>query len=304
MTAAVPVCGVCGAVHRGGGCLVLGRHLDDLRAAGHTPASIYARKRAILRAADAAGVPLADATTRDLLGWLMRLNVTPGTRRGYTAHLRRFMAFMVADGMRPDDPAASLPTPPKTRGLPRPIGEDDLMLAVEVAPRRIRPWLVLAGWCGLRAREIAYLRRESVAETGLPPVLLVTREAAKGGRFERAVPLPPFVLSDMRSWQMPRSGFVFTRRDGRPGPNAPHVISHLCNCFLHDCGIAATLHSCRHRYATGIYRQRRDLLAVSALLGHRDLDSTAVYAQYDTAAAAADAAALPTPDDDREETGE
>jgi integrase len=294
MTGRVEPCGVCGVGHLGS-CGALGRHLDDLRSLGHTAATVYARQRAITRAAAALDVPLAEATTRDLLGWLMRLDVASGTRRDYTTHLRKFMAFCVADGLRHDDPAASLPSPRKTRRLPRPVGTDGLMLALETAPRRVRPWLVLAAYCGLRAREIAYLKREDISETADPPVLLVTRHAAKGGRFERIVPLPPYVIADMPTWPLPRSGWVFRRYDGKRGPNSPAKVSQLANFHLHDVGVDSSLHTLRHWYGTNCYRQRRDLLAVQSLMGHRDPASTAGYAAYDQLGAAADVAALPTP---------
>jgi integrase len=294
MTARAEVCGVCGVGHLGS-CAFLGRHLDHLRSLGHTAGTVYSRKRAILRAAAALDVPLAEASSRDLLGWLMRLDVASDTRRDYTTHLRRFMAFAVEDGLRHDDPAASLPVPRKSRRLPRPCGTDALMLALQTAPPRIRPWLICASYMGLRAREIAFLRRENILETADPPVLLVTRHAAKGGRFERIVPLPPHVVADIPSWGLPRSGWAFPRHDGKPGPNTPAKVSQLANLHLHDVGVDSSLHTLRHWYGTLVYRQRRDLLAVQGLMGHRDPASTAGYAAYDQAGAAADVAALPVP---------
>jgi integrase len=289
-----PGCAICGVGHQGS-CATLGRHLDDLRGLGHTAATVYARQRAITRAAAALPVPLAEATTRDLLGWLMRLDVASDTRRDYTTHLRRFMAFAVADGLRHDDPAASLPSPRKTRRLPRPVGTDGLMLALETAPRRIRPWLVLAAYCGLRAREIAYLRREDISDTADPPVLLVTRHASKGGRTERLVPLPPYVIADMPTWPLPRSGWVFRRYDGNRGPNTPAKVSQLANFHLHDVGIGDTLHTLRHWFATGVYAADHDLLTLAELLGHADLSTVRIYAKTDQRKATAYVAQLPVP---------
>jgi integrase len=294
MSARVEICGICGIGHHGD-CPTLGRHLDHLRSLGHTSGSVYSRKRMIVRTAAALEVPLAECTTHDLLGWLMRLDVASDTRRDYTTHLRRFMAFAVEDGLRHDDPAASLPVPRKTRRLPRPCGTDALMLALETAPPRIRPWLLLASHCGLRACEISRLRRENILETADPPVLLVTRHMAKGGRFERIVPLAPCVVADIPAWNLPRSGWAFPRHDGKRGPNTAAKISQLANFHLHDVGIESTLHTLRHWFGTSCYRQRRDLLAVQGLMGHQDPASTAIYAAYDQAGAAADVAALPVP---------
>jgi integrase len=180
------------------------------------------------------------------------------------------------------------------RRLPRPVSEPDLMRALAMATPRIRPWLVLAGWCGLRAKEIAYLRRECVLETAGPPVLLVARDATKG-RSERVVPLSAFAVAELVP-VLPAAGWVFRRMDGRPGPNTPGLISHLANAHLHECGVAASLHALRHRFASETYKASRDLRAVQSLMGHARPETTALYAAYDQPSARAAVDALPVPE--------
>jgi integrase len=168
------------------------------------------------------------------------------------------------------------------------------MAAVASAPPRVRPWLVLAGWAGLRAKEIALLRRETVLDTATPPVILVAADATKGHR-ERIVPASPFVLAELRTAGLPRAGWVFPRRDGRPGPLAPWTVSHLANRHLRESGTAATLHQCRHRFATVLYQQTHDLRLVQELLGHVSPETTALYSAYDRAGAADAVNKLPAP---------
>jgi integrase len=187
-----------------------------------------------------------------------------------------------------------VPVPRVGRRLPRPISEADLFTALRQAPPRIRPLLVLAAWAGLRAKEIARLRRQHVLDTARPPVLLVVHDATKG-RSERIVPLSDFVLGELRLHGLPASGWMFSRHDGAPGPNTPHMISLLCNQHLHDCGIAATLHQLRHRFGTVAYAASHDLRMVQELLGHADPQTTALYTAYDQADAARVVQALPSP---------
>jgi integrase/recombinase XerC len=168
------------------------------------------------------------------------------------------------------------------------------MAAVAGAPLRIRPWLVLAGWCGLRACEIAGLRRENVLDTARPPVLLIAAGATKGNR-ERIVPVSGFVLGELQAAGLPRSGWVFPRADGHAGPNRPHNVSHLCNDYLHDRGYPETLHQLRHRFGTMMYRGTRDLRLVQDMIGHASPSTTAGYAMFDNEPAAAAAEALPFP---------
>jgi integrase/recombinase XerC len=274
---------------------VLAAHLQWLGLRGRAAGTIYQRRRVLHRFAAVIGVPILDATADDLLTWRVSLSLAGPSVRCSVSHVRNFYTWLAEQGYRPDNPAARLPVPRRERYLPRPVGEDDLMRALETAPERIRPWLALAGWCGLRAREIALLRRDAVLDQALPPMLLVQAESAKGNR-ERLVPLPPLVLAELRKAGMPASGWMFRRHDGQPGPNAPWTVSHLAARHLRASGADATLHQLRHRYASQAYKASgRDLRLVQELLGHQDPATTAGYTQYDQSAAVAAVAALPVP---------
>lgn len=269
-------------------------HLSWLAQRGASAETIATRRRALSRISTQLPVPLIGAAPEDLAAWRAALTVAPGSVAQYVSHVSAFYEWAVAAGLRESNPAAGLPVPQLRRRLPRPISEEDLMTALASAPDRVRPWLVLAGWAGLRAKEIAYLRREDVRDRARPPVLLVSETAAKGRR-ERAVPLSSFVSSELHTAGMPGRGWVFRRMDGRPGPNNPWLISHLANETLHRAGIDASLHQLRHRFGTMIYRAGHDLRAVQELLGHVSPATTAGYAAYDRAEAAAAVEGLPTP---------
>ena len=272
---------------------VLARHLQSLRLRGQSEGSVYARRRAVLRMAALIDVPLLEATPAHLAAWRAALNVTDNTAVHYACHARQFFAWCVREGLAGQNPAAGLLVPFLSRGLPRPIGEDDLMAAVAGAPARIRPWLVLAAWAGLRAKEIALLRRERVLDTAAPPVLLVAWDATKGRR-ERVVPMSGFVVGELGPC-LPRAGWVFPRLDGKPLPNRPSRVSQAANAYLHSAGVAETLHQLRHRFGTMTYRVKRDLRLVQELMGHRDPATTAGYAAYFDADAVDVVEALPAP---------
>lgn len=270
-------------------------HLRHLEMRGHTDASVYARWRALARLAAALPCVLPDATPGHLAAWRESLTTGPAATVNNISHVREFYAWAVTAGLVAENPAAGLPVPRLPRRLPRPVSEPDLMAALAHADDRVRPWLVLAGWAGFRAREIAYLRVENVLDTHLPPQLLVAADAGKGRR-ERLVPMCAFVLAELRAAGLPARGWVFPRHDGRPGPNAPHLVSQLANQVLHESGTGATLHQLRHRYATQFYRQSRgDLRTVQEVLGHASPATTSGYADWDRAAAAVVAESLPVP---------
>jgi integrase len=270
-------------------------HLGHLRLRGHTPTSIYARKRALARLTAALAVPLLSATAADLADWRASLTVGDQAVVAYVSHVRSFYGWAVKEGLIAENPADALPVPRLARRVPRPVSEQDLMEALAAAPRRIRCWLVLAAWCGLRTKEVALLRVENILVTASPPVLIVAADATKG-RTERVVPLSAFVLAELAAARLPASGYAFRRMDGRPGPNEPWRVSQLANKHLHECGVQSTLHALRHRFGTETYRASRDLRAVQELLGHASPSTTAAYAAYDRPLARAAVDALPVPE--------
>jgi integrase/recombinase XerC len=270
------------------------RHLHHLQLLGHAATTVYARKRALTRLAIALPVPLLDATAEHFAAWRETLRMSPDGIAHEVGHARQFYRWAAAEGLLAASPAEGLPVPKVGRRLPRPISEDDLIDVLQRAAPRVRPWLVLAGWAGFRACEIALLDRRNVLDTAAPPVFIVAGDATKG-ISERVVPISAFVLAELRAAGMPGSGYMFRRRDGRRGPNQPWLISQLSNNHLHDCGHAETLHQLRHRFLTMAYRVTRDLRLVQELAGHASPKTTAGYAAFDQADAAAAVEALPVP---------
>ncbi|HEY5985127.1 MAG TPA: tyrosine-type recombinase/integrase [Streptosporangiaceae bacterium] len=269
-------------------------HLEWMRQRGLSSGYIVGRRRLLTQLAGSLKKPVLSATPRDLARWRAGLSTEPATVTHAVSHAREFFSWAVKAGLIAASPAADIPVPRIRRGLPRPIAEDDLMRALANAPVRIRPWLVLAAWAGLRAQEIARLRVEEILLDARPPVILVSAFAAKGGR-ERAVPLCEFVIGELALAGLPPRGWAFPRHDGRPGPNEPWVVSQLANAYLHSCGIADTLHSLRHRFGTQTYQISRDLRLVQELLGHAQPATTAVYTLYDQSQALPAVEALPVP---------
>lgn len=273
---------------------VVDQHVDFLRLQGRSERTMQLRRDVLRWLATWLPVPILEADSGQLLAWRATLTVAPDTIGQYVGHVRGFYAWAVQSGVLLSDPARWIPVPPATRRLPRPAPEPAVMMALRTAPERIRPWLVLAGWEGLRAKEIALLRRDRVLDTLDPPVLLVASDATKGRR-ERVVPLSPFSLAELLAHGLPARGWVFRRQDGRPGPNRPARVSDLCNRHLAACGLGVTLHQFRHRFATQAYQASLDVRVVQELLGHAGPGTAAKYIAFSVSSAAAAVAALPVP---------
>lgn len=261
--------------------------LDDCRLRNLQPATVEQKRLCLGRLERAWGDPLTLGTD-EVRAHLAR-PMAAESRACELAHLRSFYKWLVLNGHRSDDPTLPIQRPKVHRRLPRPIPEHDLAVAIDCAPARIRPMLLLAAFAGLRAKEISRLRGEDIQWGCDPPVLVVSE--GKGGDMG-SVPLAPVLVELLAG--MPRSGWLFPYAT-KPGPLPPHMVSKLCNEHLHSLGIAHTLHSARHRFGTQVYRgSGRDLRLTQELMRHRTPVSTAIYTWVDPAEGAAAVSRLPT----------
>ena len=108
------------------------------------------------------------------------------------------------------------------------------------------------------------------------------------------MPMAGRVRDALRRHGLPTAGVVFRRLDGRPGPVSPHRVSQLCSAHLHSLGVPASVHQLRHRFASRLYAQSRDLRMVQEMLGHASPTTTSIYVAWSDDQAAAAVAALDT----------
>lgn len=252
-------------------------YLAHLRRRNLSPRSV-ALYRSVLRRADADS-PLGAATNADLSAWLDTLPLAPRARYTYISTLAGFYRWAVRTDRLTADPTVNIERPRLPRRMPRPIPSDDLAVALEMADARMRLWLCLAAYQGLRCQEIAGVQVDDISLGGPVPVLVVSQP--KGGR-ERVLPLHAETVAALRSYGIPRAGFVFLRQD-RPGTAEPvkaHTVSSTIAAFLRGLGIEATAHRLRHWFGTSVYAKSLDLRLTQELLGHADPSTTAGYVQY------------------------
>lgn len=252
-------------------------HLRHLQRRNLRPGTINQRRLTLGRMRrHLEGRDLLDATTDDLVIYLDR-DIGAEARACETSHLKGFYSWAHRAGMIDEDPSLDVVRPRVARRIPRPIPTEDLERALDGAPERVRPWLLLAAYCGLRACEVAALRREDVLDRNEPPILVVVD--GKGGK-QRVVPIPDELLTEMRTWPMPARGLMWRKEDGTRAAVPPHLVSRLCNDYMHSIGIGQTLHQLRHWYGTAIYQTTSDLRLTQELMGHASPVTTAGYAAW------------------------
>ncbi len=269
----------------------LREHLLHMRLRGRRERTLHCRRRVVVLLAEHLGHDPLTATYDELIAWqLHRMDVSLQTVAWETNVVRPYFRYLIEFGHRADNPAARLPVPSTRQGLPRPMAEPKVMTAVATARPRELPWLLLAGWCGMRASEVACLDVADFTRDAEGQVW--AHVVGKGGR-ERNVPVPEWVWAIIAP-TLPETGPCWRRQRGI-GQVTGKQVSQACNAHLRAVGIPDTLHSLRHRVGTVTYQNTRDLRLVQDLLGHASPRTTAIYTRVAPAVVAAAVNALPPP---------
>ncbi len=232
------------------------------------------------------GGRLAAATGADLEGVFTRLGgLAPSSLARRRSAVRRFFAFLLAEGIRADNPALGLAAVKPGRPLPKSLSVEEVgrllgTVAAEAiadpgpATIRLKALMELLYGSGLRASELVALPRNAIRP---PQPFAIVR--GKGGK-ERLVPLSPAALEAVSAQLalVPRdSRFLFPSGSG-----------HLTRVRLHQLVKAAAAragieparispHVLRHAFATHMLAGGADLRTLQTLLGHADISTTEIY---------------------------
>lgn len=281
---------------------VIDWHCNDLALANLRASTIAQRRRTIGRLMRHIGIDetqLLEVGPRDLTSFLAR-PLAPNSRAVETTHLKRFYEWCVDVEILDLSPGRRLRRPRVPRLLPHPISEGDLAMAVELAePTRIRPWLLLGAFAGLRACEMSGLHSSSMIWDGAPGFIRV--EEGKGGNGG-VVEISDALADYLAGCELPTSGWLFPRRDGLDGHVQPWLVSQLANRFLHGIGLPATLHATRHRFGTELMKSSGGNIRVAQEgLRHESIRSTQMYTFVARREVAVAINALPRLGDTRED---
>jgi integrase len=227
------------------------------------PVTTTAARIRALRCLGNAGV----ATREDVEAWwLTRAHLGAATRHSDLAHLRSFYRWCKRWEYRDDDPTVRLDSPRVDSGLPRPMTREDLRKALDqLYCPDIRRAVCLGAYAGLRISEAAALDWSDVDLENRQ--IRVIR--SKGGKSRR-IPMGPELLDAL----LPNTGGNVV--SGGEAYSTSRLARRVREAFK-ALGVHATFHQLRHRYATIAYEASGDILTVSRLLGHANLNTTQIY---------------------------
>jgi integrase/recombinase XerD len=146
--------------------------------------------------------------------------------------------------------------------------------------------LATAYGTGLRASEVTHLKVSDIDSDQM----VIHVEQGKGSK-DRNAKLSPTLLKLLQQWwqaaqaehRMLKGGWLF------PGLNPVNPMStRQLNRVFHAAATAAgidkrvSMHSLRHAFATHLLEQGVDIRVIQVLLGHKQLETTALYSQVAT----------------------
>jgi site-specific recombinase XerD len=227
--------------------------------------------------------PVLDAKPGQVESWIDSRDLAGRSRYQNLSLVSSFYRWAMRNELTERDPTALIPRPKVRQGMPRPIQTDDLELAIGQADARMRLWLLLAAYQGLRCKEIAGIRTDDLLLEREPPMLLVS---SPKGRRERLLPVHADVETALRRFtgQSRQRGhtnqYLFPFPAGSTRAIRPEYVSTKINAYLRYLGIDATAHQLRHWFGTEVYGASRDLRMTQQLLGHSSPTTTAIYADW------------------------
>ena len=114
---------------------------------------------------------------------------------------------------------------------------------------------------------------------------MVIRVEQGKGRKDRYVMLSQLLLDLLRAWwrsERPQ-GWLFPGQNP-VNPLTTRQLRRACHAAAEAAGIdkRVSLHTLRHSFATHLLEQKVDIRVIQVLLGHKKLDTTALYSQVAT----------------------
>jgi len=262
------------------------RMLEDMRMRRLAPKTQTAYIRAVRRLAAYLHRPPDTATIEDLRNFQLRLvdeGTSPTTLNATITGLKFFCEITLDRA----ELTARMQPVHVPRTLPVVLSREEVARLIAAAPNlKHQTALSLAYGTGLRASEVVSLKVGDIDSQRMT----LRVEQGKGSK-DRYAMLSPVLLERLRVWwrvaraqgKMLEGGWLF------PGMNpVDPLTTRQLNRAIHMAAESAhidkrvSMHTLRHSFATHLLEQKVDIRVIQVLLGHKKLETTAMYAQVAT----------------------
>ncbi len=237
---------------------------------------------------------LKTADSDTIAAWLACLDgegLSAATAALKMSAVRQFFLFLYGEGLRSDNPAATIARPRAPRALPKVLSIEQVDALLNAArlgdgPKALRltAMVEILYAAGLRVSELVSLPLAAVSNNA--PYLLIR---GKGGK-ERIAPLGGPARESIDDYLNVRSVFLkgagadnarwlFPSR-GKLGHVTTARFAQLLKGLAISAGVDPALvspHVLRHAFATHLLDGGADLRSVQEMLGHADVTTTQIY---------------------------
>jgi integrase/recombinase XerD len=167
------------------------------------------------------------------------------------------------------------------RKLPVVLSPEEVARLLDAAPSlKYKAALSVAYGAGLRVSEVVALKIGDIDSRRM-----VIRVEQGKGRKDRYVMLSPHLLELLRAWWRAArpQGWLFPGRNPVQ-PMTTRQLNRACHAAaeMAEIGKPVSMHTLRHSFATHMLEQNIDIRVIQVLLGHAELDTTALYTRVAT----------------------
>jgi site-specific recombinase XerD len=252
------------------------RMIEDMTIRNFDPRTQQTYMRSVRGCCRYCGRAPAELTFEDVRQYQLHLTqsgLAPASINGAMVALRFF--FRVT--LQRADAVDYIPIVREPQRLPVVLTPAEIASVLEAAPGlKWRTALSVAYGAGLRASEVVGLKVSDIDSERMR----IRVEQGKGRRDRDAL-LSPHLLAVLRNWwKVARPPvWLFPNRLTAFDHVTPRSLSRAFHDAVQRAGIkkAVSLHTLRHCFATHLLEQDVDVRVIQVLLGHKKLETTAVY---------------------------
>ena len=262
------------------------RMLEDMHMRKLAPKTQQSYIRAVSRFAKYLGRSPDTATAEDLRRYQLHLvdaGTSPITLNATITGLKFLFDVTLGHG----DVLAKMQSIRVPRKIPVVLNKQEVSRLIACASNlKHQTALALAYGTGLRVNEVVSLKVTDIDSQRMT----LRVEQGKGGK-DRYAMISPILLERLRVWwrvaraqgRMLDGGWLFPGMD----PINPLTTRQL-NRAIHEAATLAkinkrvSMHTLRHSFATHLLEQKVDIRVIQVMLGHKKLETTALYTQVAT----------------------
>ena len=262
------------------------RMIEDMSLRKLSPKTQSAYIRAVVKLTRFLGRSPDTATAEDLRGFQLHMSKTGVSSITINATITglRFLFEVTLDKPEAMKKMSAVHLP---RKLPVVLSSEEVTRLLDAASNlKYKAALAVAYGAGLRASELTHLTVNDIDSARM----IIHVKQGKGDKDRNAL-LSSELLNILRGWwraghaegKLVAGGWLFPGQDP-VNPMTTRQLNRACHIAVANAGLnkRVSLHTLRHSFATHLLEQHVDIRIIQVLLGHKKLETTALYGQVAT----------------------